>query len=55
MDKKIKEMMENYDNQTNTSVENEEAKAYCQGTDEQFGMLSIVRSAYLCKLLRSDV
>lgn len=36
MSKNIKELMENYDNQTNTTIENEEAKAYCQGTDDQF-------------------
>ena len=36
MSKNVKDLMASYDEQTNTTIENEEAKAYCQGTDDQF-------------------
>ncbi len=45
MEKNIKELIENYDNQTNATVENEETKAYCQGTDDQY------ECCQLCALL----
>lgn len=36
MKKDVNKLLEKYKNQTNETQENQEAKAYCEGTDDQF-------------------